>query len=200
MKDSLFDPSNQNADLSAKIVAGLERISEAFKVLLWDHSKETGISPIQIQILIFIAFHRSELNSVSSLSEEFNLTKATVSDAVKVLEKKKLVKKNPSPTDGRAYIISLSSAGEEMVKRTMNFADPLKKVIDSLDFRQKEETYQTLTRLIHQLHILGVITVQRTCMACRFYEKKGRYAYCNFLNMELRDRDIRIDCPEYEER
>ena len=197
MKESLFDPSNQNADLSAKIVAGLERISEAFKVLLWDQSKNTGLSPIQIQMMIFMAFHGEEFNSVSQLSEEFNLTKATISDAVRVLEKKELIKKIPSPTDGRAYNISLTAKGKEVVQKTMHFADPVKKIIDAMDFVQKEETYQTISQLIYQLHRKGVISVQRTCMACRFYEKKRRYGYCNFLNMELRERDIRIDCPEF---
>lgn len=52
MSKSIFDPKNQIKDVSSKIVAGLERISEAFKVLLWEKAKALGLSPIQIQILI----------------------------------------------------------------------------------------------------------------------------------------------------
>ncbi|MEO0333318.1 MAG: MarR family transcriptional regulator, partial [Bacteroidota bacterium] len=61
MEKSVFNPTNQQSDVSSKIVAGLERISEAFKVLLWEKAKSLGLSPIQIQILIFIAYHKSEL-------------------------------------------------------------------------------------------------------------------------------------------
>ena len=48
-----------------KLLIGLERISQAFKVLLWNKAKEYGLSPIQIQILIFVAHHKSEYNNVS---------------------------------------------------------------------------------------------------------------------------------------
>ena len=197
MNESLFDPSNQNADLSAKIVAGLERISDAFKVLLWEQSKTFGLSPIQIQILIFIAFHKQEISNVSSLAKEFNLTKPTISDAIRVLQEKKLVKKIPSADDGRAFNISLTAAGKKIVAKTMNFAHPLKQVVDGMEFKQKEETYEAIAQLIFQLHKLGVISVQRTCPSCKFFEKKKRHSYCHLLNMELRSRDIRLDCPEF---
>jgi hypothetical protein len=55
MKKSSFDLEHQNSKIESKIVASLERISEAFRVLLWNESKENSLSPIQIQILIFIA-------------------------------------------------------------------------------------------------------------------------------------------------
>ena len=35
MKDSTFNPDQQQQDISSKIVAGLERISEVFKVSLY---------------------------------------------------------------------------------------------------------------------------------------------------------------------
>ena len=43
-----------------KITQALERISKAFRVLLWEESKKHGISPIQIQLLIFCSSHKPE--------------------------------------------------------------------------------------------------------------------------------------------
>ena len=88
MKESTFNPAQQEKDISSKIVAGMERVSEVFKILLWEKAKLVGLSPIQIQILIFIAFHKRELCNVSHLAKEFNVTKPTVSDAVRILDKK----------------------------------------------------------------------------------------------------------------
>ena len=85
---NLFDPKVQESDLSSKSVVGLERISEVFRVLLWQKSNETGLSPIQIQLLIFIKNHDSSLANVSQLAREFNMKKPTISDAVKVLFQK----------------------------------------------------------------------------------------------------------------
>ena len=85
MDKSVFNPDFQQKDISSKLVAGLERISEVFKVLLWEKAKQVSLSPIQIQILIFIAYHKQELCNVSHLAREFNITKPTVSDAIKIL-------------------------------------------------------------------------------------------------------------------
>ena len=68
MHESTFNPKQQEKDFSSKIVAGLERVSEVFKILLWEKAKLVGLSPIQIQILIFIAFHKQNLCNVSHLA------------------------------------------------------------------------------------------------------------------------------------
>ena len=79
-------------NLESKILNGLERLSEALKALLWEKAKTLGISPIQIQILLFVSNHQTDICNVSYLAKEFNLTKATISDSVNVLLKKKYLK------------------------------------------------------------------------------------------------------------
>ena len=82
MKKSVFDLDHQNASVESRIVASLERVSQAFRVLLWNESKEFSLSPIQIQVLIFLLHHSDEKRKVSYLADEFNMTKATISDTV----------------------------------------------------------------------------------------------------------------------
>ena len=91
MEGSIFNTKFQQNSITSKIVVGLERISEAFKGILWEHAKVIGLSPTQIQILIFIAYHKTKLCNVSHLAKEFNITKPTVSDAVRVLNNKKYI-------------------------------------------------------------------------------------------------------------
>ena len=149
MEKSTFNPEQQQKDISSKIVAGLERISEVFKVLLWDKAKLVGLSPIQIQILIFIAFHKEALRNVSHLAREFNVTKPTVSDAIRVLDKKGLIEKDFSSADSRSYSISLSAVGNKIVATTYDFSDSLKKQVDSLDRPELEDLFGTLSKLIY---------------------------------------------------
>src|SRR5688572_14883967 len=91
MSKSDFDLISQNRSTESKIVASLERIAQAFRVLLWQESKEYALTPIQIQILIFLRFHSEEKCKVSYLAGEFNLSKPTISDTVKTLEQKQLI-------------------------------------------------------------------------------------------------------------
>jgi DNA-binding MarR family transcriptional regulator len=198
MSKSIFNPKNQQKDVSSKIVAGLERVSEAFKVLLWEKAKTLGLSPIQIQILIFIAYHKSDLCNVSHLAKEFNVTKPTVSDAVRMLEQKKLIVKDFSSTDSRSYAIDLSASGKKIVSETEDFASPLRSQLKHFEQVDLEDMFQSLGKLIYQLNQSGILSVQRTCYGCKFYSHSPRKDHCNLLDMELKRTDIRLDCPEFE--
>lgn len=198
MKDEL-DISNQKI-LSEKIVAGLERLSEVFKTLLWDKAKKHGISPIQIQILLFIDNHRDVLCNVSQLAKEFNVTKPTISDAVRVLEKKELIIKDFSLPDNRSFTIMLSGKGKQLIKDLAGYATAVSSKLEGIGTEQLRVVYATLTQLIYQLNRSGILSVQRTCFGCKFYESRGDGHYCNYLKTDLVTEDIRLDCPEYEEK
>lgn len=199
-QQSPFNPDQQAADLPAKIVAGLERMSEAFKVLLWDSAKEYGLSPIQIRLLIHVAYHPAQRCTVSQLAREFNLTKPTISDAVKVLEEKGLIGKITSTADSRSYTIALSADGQAIVDKTQAFPGPMSELVARIPRDQQEKFFEVLSTLIYGLNRHGVLNVQRSCFSCRFYDKKPMGDYCLLLQKTLFPADIRIDCPEYEER
>jgi DNA-binding MarR family transcriptional regulator len=199
MNKSVFDITEQQANLSSKIVVGLERISEAFKALLWEHAKAIGLSPIQIQILIFIAHHKQQYCNVSHLAQEFNVTKPTISDAVKALTAKQLIIKDFSSTDSRSYSIMLSEKGKTMVSQTESFANPIKEQLDKNATADLENLYKAVINLIYGLHKTGSLSTQRMCYACKFYEHNKKNHFCTFLNKPLQPKDIRIDCPEFEQ-
>ena len=192
-----FDPAFQEHDLTSKLVVGLERLSEVFRVLLWEQSKKTGLSPIQIQLLIFINNHHSKLANVSHLSKEFNLKKPTVSDAIKVLFNKGLIIREAGE-DARAYTIRLTSEGVKMVSQVEGFAEPLRNSLSELSLDDKNSFYRALTEVIFKLNQTGIIQVQRTCYGCRYYEEKGKGHYCKLLDRPLQNKDLRLDCNEFE--
>ena len=200
MDKSIFNPSEQENDISSKIIVGFERISEVFKILLWEKAKLVGLSPIQIQILIFITYHKKELCNVSHLAKEFNITKPTISDAVRILDKKGMITKDFSSKDSRSYSIRLSNSGKKIIAEIQNFANPIKNQLKGIQQVDLENLFATLSKLIYQLNSNGILTVQRTCYGCKFYDQKKNIDYCNLLDKELMNVEIRLDCPEYEEK
>jgi DNA-binding MarR family transcriptional regulator len=195
---SVFNLTEQNLNLNNKIVAGLERLSQVFRILLWEKAKEHSLSPIQIQLLIFIQHHSADKTTVSYLAQEFNFTKPTISDAVKVLEQKKLIKKITDSIDTRSYSIQLTASGKKIVSETENFANPITKLISASTIAEKEILWKTLSMLIIQLNNLKVISVQRTCHNCKYYLLKNQKPFCSLLETKLLQEDIRIDCGEFE--
>lgn len=196
MKSSAFNLENQNTSIESKIVASLERVSQAFRVLLWNESKEFSLSPIQVQVLIFLLHHSAENRKVSYLASEFNVTKATVSDSVKSLEQKQLITKEYEPHDTRSYIIHLTESGEDIAKKTSFFADQIQVPIDKMSLSAKQDLLSSLHMIISHLNQTGVITVQRMCSTCHFYNSDNGH-FCKLLNQNLADVDLRVDCPEH---
>jgi DNA-binding MarR family transcriptional regulator len=185
-------------ELNDKIVYGLERLSEVFKTLLWDKAKKHGISPIQIQLLLFISEHSEQLCNVSKLAREFNLTKPTVSDAIKVLNNKGFLIKDYSSTDQRSYSLGLSNSGKQLMKDISDYNQLVKKALRKESPSALTGMFSTLSKLIFELNQMGVLKVQRTCFACRFYTSKNKEHYCNLLETNLKSDEIRLDCQEFE--
>lgn len=196
--ESVYNLKNQNSNLDYKIVAGLDRISQVFKTLLLDKSKLYNLSPIQIQVLIFIAYHSIEKTTVSYLSNEFNLTKPTISDTIKTLEQKKYIKKHIDQKDTRSYTIELTESGKQIVLDTENFVNPLTEIISNTDQNDKLLLWQNITTIIQQLNELKIISIQRTCVKCKFYSENNKESFCSLLNQNLKNDNIRIDCEEFE--
>ena len=188
---------HQHQSSESKIVVALERISEAFRVLLWDAGKAYGLSPIQTQILIFLLFHSPEKCKVGYLAAEFNMTKATISDSVKSLLQKGLVEKLDDEKDSRSFGLALTKEGKKVARETSLFAGAIQTPLSTLTPAQKEIMLNGLLRLIQDLNKAGVITPQRMCFNCRFYEDKNGTHFCNLLNSPLANPDLRVDCPEH---
>ncbi|MBO6524121.1 MAG: winged helix-turn-helix transcriptional regulator [Balneolaceae bacterium] len=198
MKHSSFNLNEQNLKTESRIVVALERISEAFRVLLWNESKENSLSPIQIQILIFIHFHSLEKCKVGYLADEFNMTKATISDSIRVLLAKELVTKKTDPIDTRSFSLLLTDKGKKIAKKASFFASSIEQPIEKLTEEQKTIMLNGLLKLIYDLNKSGIITIQRMCFTCSFYNAENGIHYCDLLKTKLAESEIRVDCPEYE--
>lgn len=191
---SVFDTQVQQNEADAKIVVALERLSETFRFLLWQEGKTHGLTPIQIQVLIFLNYHKSDFCKVSYLAQEFNMTKATISDTIKILFQKGLIIKEIEPNDTRSYTIFLTEKGKKMSLELGTFANVLLQPFQQLTPDKKSILLESLLHTIYQLTQVGIIQTQRMCYRCRFYESN----YCNLLKQKLDIQDIRLDCAEFE--
>jgi DNA-binding MarR family transcriptional regulator len=200
MDQSDFDPTYQEMSIDSRIIAALERVSQAFRVLLWTESEIYALSPIQIQVMIFLLYHPPSLRKVSYLAAEFGMTKATISNTIKILEQKGLVKRETEAFDGRSSIIHLSPKGRETAMRTAAFSKGLRDPVHNLHPDDKESLLFSLMDIIRHLNEAGVITIQRMCFTCLHYRPgyKGHAHFCGLLNRKIENNELRLDCPEYE--
>jgi DNA-binding MarR family transcriptional regulator len=200
---SVFDLSFQHGDVDAKIVASLERLGEVVRVLLRNEAKERELSPLQIQLLVYLWHHPLDFGRVGELARRFDLAGATVSDAVGTLVEKGLVRKDPDPDDGRARVLTLTDEGREAAKTLSGWASPLREGLSESSREHKRAVLGTLMDLIASLERQNVISVARMCQTCRFFRESvhddaSRPHHCSLLDEALGPDELRVDCPEHE--
>jgi DNA-binding MarR family transcriptional regulator len=189
--------------VDAKLVAGLERLSQVFRVLLWERAHDQGLSPIQARVLLDLRFRAEEGRRVGTLAEQFSLTAATVSDALTTLSEKGLVTKVPDPDDRRARIVRLTTEGKDLADTLSTWAEPVRDQLRNLDAERKTDAMTLVMELIAELEGADLISRARMCRTCRFFGQNAHGDpdaphHCNLLDLPLGPGDLRMDCPEHE--
>jgi DNA-binding MarR family transcriptional regulator len=200
---SVFDLSAQHDGVDARIVAMLERLSQVFRVRLREEAREHNLSPIQAQFMIYLLHHDVELRRVSQLAREFDLTQATVSDAVASLETKGFVRREQWPEDRRVVTLRLTPDGEKLASTLSNWADPVSEHLECFSPEEREAVMCFLMELVGSLQKSGLITVARICVTCRFFGRDVHPGaalphHCGLLDVPLGGPNLRVDCPEHE--
>lgn len=199
---SIFNHKYQHDDLDGKLVLALERISQVFRLLLWEQTKKYNLSPIQTQILINIYHQPQNDRNITTLAQRLNITKATVSDAVSSLKSKKLILKKADKDDYRYIYLSLTKKGEEVVQKIEGWLDKFKSKVSEISESKKLDIYDTLLNILISFEKEGILNKHRICFSCRHLEQneiRNKTSYfCHLLNKPLANSEIRIDCPEHE--
>ena len=197
---SVFDPSFQNDDVPSKIVFALERLSQVFRINLWRGNKKHGLSPLQIQVLLFLLYQPADHKRISSLAREFNMTKATISQAVGVLAEKAYLARKVDPLDSRSAMLYLTTRGEKVAREVSLFANDLRQYLLAVDDQDQETVLTALLTLIHKLQLEGHISPQRMCFTCRHFVKSTAESsphYCQLMAKPLAHSDLRLNCLEH---
>jgi DNA-binding MarR family transcriptional regulator len=198
MNNFALDPQTHEGQLNHKIVFALERLSHVFRIKQWEANKRFQLSPLQMQILTILHF-QPHLDSVTAVSRYLHLTKATVSDAIRVLTDKAYVQKEPDAKDGRSYHLTLTPTGVTAAEELSLFANEIGEFVTTLP--NQPVFLESLLQLMGRLQENDFIPLQQMCTTCDHLQhmENGMASYfCQFLDRPLAAHDLRIYCPEYE--
>lgn len=186
-----------------KIILSIERLTSVFRLLLWDIAKTKKLSPIQIQFLLYLRRQPKNRRTVSQLAREFGLTKATVSDAVRVLNEKGLVSRVQSPKDGRVQTLNLTSAGRRLALKLGDWPLAVKERLKGFSPEVKEAAMVFLMELIASLHDAGIIEAVGMCTSCANFRMNAgtgssKPHFCVLTSSAIADSDLKFDCNSHE--
>ncbi|MFD5148063.1 MarR family winged helix-turn-helix transcriptional regulator [Streptomyces sp. NPDC058401] len=100
-----------SSDRDRRLASALERAGHALRTLIWTQTTAHGLSPIQVQLLLRLGVEPPERRRVDMPASEFDLSTATVSEALAALRRKGLVEKRPVAGDKRGHVMAPTEAG-----------------------------------------------------------------------------------------
>ena len=110
---------------------GINLCSKLIKNKMNKELEDYKITSIQFSVLKFIEMHNDEsrFNTAANISQMLDMDKPTISAVINRLIEKDYIEKRPHPTDGRAWVLSLtdrykenSSSMEEKSEEVINLA------------------------------------------------------------------------------
>lgn len=185
-------------DLPGKIVAALDRIARGIRAHRQQVATEVGISPLQAELLRVIGEGVPPPATPGALAIELGVRQPTVSDSLRFLEAKGMLRRDPDPGDGRRTVVTLTVHGRAVFDRLGEADGVLRETVASLPDADRERTHLVLLEVIERMLRAGIIDVARTCTTCSFFQPGAPTPHCGLLRIPLPPPALRINCPEYE--
>ncbi len=184
------------------ITTGLTKVAAALRSQAWEGGSARKLTPTQGQILVLLAERATQPMRLNDVARELCLTAATASDAVMTLVEKKLVKKERSPDDQRALVITLTAAGRREAQQTTGWTEVVRAGVRSLTPDEQAVFLRGLTKVMYSLQEQGVISVARMCVGCTYFQPyvhvdAARPHHCGFVNKPMGDGQLRLECPDF---
>lgn len=202
--DTLVISSRNKATLSTKISDGIEQLAQVVRTLYWDRLKSEGISPIQFQMMRYLCQNEQSNITIGDLVGRFEVSYATISDSIKILEKKHIVVKIQDPADKRIIHVTLSEKGKSLLQSLSNWDDKLINSLSSLSIETLIDVHSGILQTIASLQNNALLTKSTHCLSCKHFRINPAGIshdnhYCASFETKLDQVDLRISCDHHEE-
>lgn len=189
--------------LAGQITIALYRVAQAFDHLMRQRGKALRLSPAQIQSLLFLKFARPGVHTVGGLAQRLDVTYATASGVADALERKRLIRRKPLPTDRRIITLDLTPDGRRQTELLEDMLDEIEAAVNSLPTAEQSAVRHAIQRVVQALQRAGYIHIYDMCWGCQFFRKDAHPSdprgphHCAFMDAPLAEPDTYLECPDF---
>lgn len=152
------------------------------------------LNPSQMAALSYLAKANRFSRSPSQVSEFLSATRGTVSQTLKALARKGLIREIRSETDKRSISYDVTRNGREaLVPMTV-----MDQALDRLDEQVLHELATSLRALIRAALAARGKRSFGVCRECRHHKTRGAAGYCSLLNEPLAADELEQICHEHQ--
>jgi DNA-binding MarR family transcriptional regulator len=195
-------PEERHPSLDAKIVAALDRISDALQVLARRAAGTHELSPTQMRVLARLNAGPPPVAQASELAREFDVADPTVSDALAALQRKGLIEREQDLHDRRRHRLRLTGTGRTVGRSVSRWTAPAEVASSGIKQSEAEQLLATLLDLLDRMRTAGLLTVVRACTTCQHFSRSPASTrpvlhHCSYFGYPLGASDLRVDCAEH---
>ncbi|MEN3045898.1 MAG: MarR family winged helix-turn-helix transcriptional regulator [Candidatus Hydrothermales bacterium] len=186
--------------IDVKIIYVFEKLVNLYKSLLWDTSKDIDISPLGIQVILFISENQKERRLPSIISEELGVKRATLSDSLRVLIEKNIIVEEKDLGDRRYKFLSLTEKGRALLRKILlHYRKEILKSLKNLTKEEKIEIFKILIKIITELQDKRIIKISPMCINCKNFIKDAfpdsdKKHLCKLTGRKMREHEIKVKC------
>jgi DNA-binding MarR family transcriptional regulator len=137
-------------DFDSNILPWLGRTSKVVDFYVADYLKSRGIELSKVQMILLFRLRVFNGVAQNNLADITNRDKASLARLIDTMEKKNLVARIPSETDGRVNEIHITKHGKDTLKRTMPIIDDVVKEVQK-DITSKEiESFISILKKVNK--------------------------------------------------
>ncbi|HXF84123.1 MAG TPA: MarR family winged helix-turn-helix transcriptional regulator [Anaerolineales bacterium] len=200
---SAFDPVRRAESLPAQVAAALHRIGQAMNHMLRLRGEAAGLSPAQIQSLLFLKYARSGVRTIGGLAQRLATSYATASVVADALERKQLLRRKPLPEDKRTVTLALTPKGARDAASLEDVFGEVEAAIASLPEAEQQALLRAAQAIVRRLQEAGHVRVYEMCWGCRFFRRaahpddpRGPH-HCAFVDAPLPEAETYFECPDF---
>ena len=175
----------------------LERLNNLLRMEVRSFGLKYGLQPIQIEALTYLTRCNRYSDTPQAVTEYLGLTKGTVSQSLKVLEQKGLLRKQQDTEDKRITHLAVTAKGKKLIEQAFP-AKSLEAALSKTNFLQGHTLEETLRTLLHEMQEQHGRKTFAACHTCRFHERHKQGSVCGLTKEALSERDGQLICREHE--
>ena len=175
----------------------LERLCTLLRVEARARGAADGLLPIQLEALHYLSQCNRYSDTVQGLTEFLAQTKGTLSQTVKVLESRGLVRKEPDLQDRRIVHLHVTAAGRSLLAKVVP-AQPLVDLLERSTAAETERIAETLRDLLRSTQKAAQAKPFAACKTCRFNEAVDGGFRCALTGEPLTPSETELICREHE--
>lgn len=177
-------------------------MSEGLRSLVKGTAEAEGLTPAQAQTLRFVSRTKTFMTSIGNLAAALGATHVTAVKVATGLERRGLVRREPSPWDRRVSLLRLTAAGEEAVARLGRWEDELERALEALPAHERAALEPGLGAIVRSLQRAGAVVVAEPCRGCAYFDEDADPGApephrCRLIERFVSEREALLDCPDH---